>query len=481
MNSDLGVKIGLEIHVQMTSLKTKLFCSCSSDYRSSPPNTNVCPVCLGLPGALPVVNAEAIKKALAVAIALKMDYSRTIYWARKHYFYPDLPKNYQITQYEGKGTQSFARNGRLEIEVGGRKKVIRIRRINIEEDPGRIVYPGGSMTTSRYVLVDYNRSGIALLEIVTEPDFNSAEEVIAFLKKLRSLLEHLDVADFSLEGSMRADVNISVGGGCRVEVKNIGSISEIERAILYEVARQKSAIARGEEVRMETRHWDPERRVTVAVRVKETEEDYKYMPDPNLPPIEITDEMLREVLESMPELPEERMERYVREYGLPKYLASVLVSRKALCDYFDAVVSKVKVKPEKAASYIVNDLLGWIPEEDPRRLWKLIPPEKTIKVLNMLGEGRITIKMAKEMIPKLIEGRDPEDIVREMGWEVIRDENYIRSIVLKVVRENPRVIEDARRNKRAIQYIIGRVLEETGKKADPRIVYRVVREIVFSS
>ncbi len=469
-----GVKIGLEIHVQMTSLKTKLFCSCSSDYRGAPPNTHVCPVCLGLPGSLPVVNKEAIKKALAVALALNMEISSRVCWARKHYFYPDLPKNYQITQYEGKGTTSFAKNGRLEINVDGEKKVVRIRRINIEEDPGRIVYPTGSMLTSPYVLVDYNRSGIALLEIVTEPDFRDEREVVAFLKKLRSLLEHLDVTDFSLEGSMRADVNISIAGGPRVEVKNIGSITEIEKAIRYEIARQRAMLARGESVRMETRHWDPERKVTVAVRMKETEEDYRYMPDPNLPSIEITSEIINEVKNSMPELPEERAARYVREHGVSEYLASVLVSRKALCDYFDEVLKRTSIEPEKAAAYIVNDLLGWIPEEDPRKLWSLIPPERTAKVLNMLVKRRITIKMAKEMIPLMLKGEEPEEIVKKMGWEVLRDEREIERIVMEVFNENPKAVEDARRNKKAIQFLVGQVLRKTDKKADPKIVYEVI-------
>ncbi len=475
MSQNNDVLIGLEIHVQMTKLKTKLFCNCSSDYRRSSPNTNVCPVCLGLPGSLPVVNKEAVKKALQVALALKMKVANKVIWSRKHYFYPDLPKNYQITQYEGKGTTSIAVNGVLDYEYSNKRMKARIRRINIEEDPGKIVYPTGSMLTSKYVLVDYNRSGIALLEIVTEPDFHTPEQVSSFIKKLRTLLEHLDIADFDLEGSMRVDVNISVKGGSRTEVKNIGSISEIENAIRYEVLRQKNLVEKGLTNRMETRHWDPLRKVTVAVRIKETEEDYRYMPDPNLPPLIINEDYLDELRKSLPELPDARKKRYVKKYGLTDYLATVLVSDKKLADYFDIVIKGTCIDPYKAASYIVNDLLGWIPSEEPSLLWDKIPPETTIEVLELLREGKITIKMAKEMIPELIEGKKPSQIIKDRGWtETIREDEAILGIISEVFEENPKAVEDARRNKRAIQYLVGLVMKKTQGKADPRKTYELI-------
>jgi aspartyl-tRNA(Asn)/glutamyl-tRNA(Gln) amidotransferase subunit B len=474
----MEARIGLEVHVQMTTLKTKLFCGCSSDYRNKPPNTNVCPVCLGLPGALPVVNEEAIKKGLRVAIALNMHITDKIEWVRNHYFYPDLPKNYQITQYEGRGMKSFAKNGELWYRYNNEYKRARIRRINIEEDPGKIVYPTGSMLTSKYALIDYNRSGIALLEIVTEPDFSEPEEVVSFLKELRILLEYLEISNFDLEGAMRADVNISVGGGTRVEVKNIGSLSDIAQAIRYEVARQKSLIEKGMSTKMETRHWDPIRKVTVAVRRKESVEDYRYMPDPNLPPYIITKQLLEQTRKSLPELPREKLERYMREYGLTQYMSTILTNSRRLSEYFEKVIGKTGVEPYKAASYIVNDLLGWIPGEDPNILWEKVPPERTAEVLEMLRKKQITIKMAKEMVPYLVEGLEPAKVIEKKGWvkKVSREE--IANIVREVLREKPSIIEDIKRNKRAIQHVIGEVLRRTGGRAEPKTVYEVVWEII---
>jgi len=407
-----------------------------------------------------------------------MEIAPRVYWARKHYFYPDLPKNYQITQYEGKGTISLAKNGFLEISVDGVKRRIGIRRVNIEEDPGRIVYPTGSMLTSKYVLVDYNRSGIPLLEIVTEPDFTSEREVEAFLYKVRSILEHLEVTDFTLEGAIRVDVNISVGGGERVEVKNLSSISDTVQAIKYERERQRDALRKGLPVRRETRHWDPVRKVTIAIRAKEREEDYRYMPDPNLPPIPITKELLDSIRERMPELPEVRMQRLIEEHKLTPYLAGVLVSRKALSDYYERVVQLSGVKGDKVASYIVNDLLGWIPEESPSLLWQKIPPEVASKVVVMLERGEITIKMAKEMVPELLKGRDPEEIVRERGWSVLRDERLLREVVREVFEENERAVLDALTNRRAVQYLVGRAMEKTQKRADPRLLFKIVESML---
>lgn len=470
--------LGLEMHFQVTSVKTKLFCSCSADYRGKPPNTNVCPVCLGMPGALPKPNRAVVEKALMVALAFNMEISPVLSWARKHYFYPDLPKSYQITQYDGKGVMSLARGGRIEVEVGGVKRVFRLRRLNIEEDPARLVHPTGSALTSPYVLVDFNRSGVPLLEIVTEPDFSSEVEVEAFLKKVRSVLEHLNVTDFSLEGALRVDVNISVDGGERVEIKNLNSISDIIQAIRYERERQLDALRKNIPIRRETRHWDPIRRVTFPLRRKEVEEDYRYMPDPNLPPLKITRELLEKLRREMPELPDAKLRRLVEEHGLSPYLANVLVSRRALSSYYERVVELSGVKGDLVASYIVNDLLGWVPEESPEKLWKLVPPDVAAKVIKMLSEGLITIKMAKEIIPDLLSGRDPEAVVTERGWRVVRDVEELRSVVRQVFAENEKAVRDALRNKRAIQHLIGKAMERTGKRADPRVLRAIVEEML---
>jgi len=272
-NPASNVKIGLEVHVQLTSLKTKLFCGCSSDYRGKEPNTLVCPVCLGLPGSLPVLNRKAVEYAVMAALALNCKLSNRMLFFRKNYFYPDLPKNFQITQYDRAGGVPLAKDGYLYIEHEGRRKKIRISRVHLEEDPGRLVHLG-PIDHSPYTLVDYNRSGIALLEIVTEPDIRSPREARVFLQKLRSILEHLGIFDGSLEGSLRCDANISLAGGTRVEVKNISSFKEVERALSFEITRQKGLLEKGIAVKRETRHWDETRRVTVSLRTKETEQDY---------------------------------------------------------------------------------------------------------------------------------------------------------------------------------------------------------------
>ena len=469
----LPARIGLEIHVQLTSLRTKLFCSCSADYRRSPPNTHVCPVCLGLPGALPVVNRKAVEHAIAVCLALNGEVAERLVFERKHYFYPDLPKNYQITQY----SEPICRNGFVEVAVAGRTKRIRIRRINLEEDPGRIVYPAGSPLTSPYVLVDYNRSGVALLEIVTEPDMETPEEAVAFLEKLRSILEHLGVCDCGLEAAMRVDANVSVEGGERVEVKNIGSVKEVEKALTYEIVRQSQAIMRGERVRRETRHWDPIRKVTVPARVKEYEEDYRYMPDPNLPPTPIPRRLVEEVKARLPELPDARVKRFVSQYGLREETAKVLVyTSKVLADFFEDVVKLYPANPQRTANYIVNDLLNWLKDEDLKPLYTRVRPEHVAKLMKLLDEGVISIRQAKEMAEHIVrKGADPEELARQ-GMTRIADENLLRKIVREVFEENPKAVKDALEKPKAVNFLVGMVMRKTRGRADPKLARRLVLE-----
>ncbi|MEM2849762.1 MAG: Asp-tRNA(Asn)/Glu-tRNA(Gln) amidotransferase subunit GatB, partial [Candidatus Bathyarchaeia archaeon] len=325
------VKIGLEVHCQLTSLKSKLFCSCPTDYRGKPPNTNVCPVCMGEPGTLPVLNKEALRSAVMIALALHSDISRFTYFTRKNYFYPDMAKNFQISQYDGVGGAPLAKGGYVVLNNG---KTVRIRRIQLEEDPARLVYEG-SIDTAPSALVDYNRHGITLVEIVTEPDMSSPEEARFFLQKLRSILEHLGVFDGELEGAMRCDANISLEGGVRVEIKNISSYKEVERALMFEITRQSSLLSRGIKIARETRFWDERRRITVSLRTKETEEDYRYFPEPDLPPIVLSDEYLDEVKRKLPMLPDERRRIFVEKYGVSEQNADVLVNDKALADFFE--------------------------------------------------------------------------------------------------------------------------------------------------
>jgi aspartyl-tRNA(Asn)/glutamyl-tRNA(Gln) amidotransferase subunit B len=465
--------IGLEIHVQITSLKTKLFCNCSADYRSAPPNTHVCPVCLGLPGALPVVNQEAIEKAIQVCLALNGKVASKVRFDRKHYFYPDLPKNYQITQY----LEPICVDGWVELETGKGVKRVRIRRINLEEDPGRIVYPGGSPVNSPYVLIDYNRSGIALLEIVTEPDMTTPEEAYLFLEKLRSILEHLGVCDCGLEGAMRVDANVSIKGGERVEVKNIGSFSEVRRALAYELTRQRDLILKGLKVKRETRHWDPVRKVTLPARTKETEEDYRYMPDPNLPPIPVSSELVEKLRQALPELPDARMKRLAKQYGIPLNVARVLVTRKVLADFFEDAARIYTRDYRRMANYLVNDLLNWLKDEDLRGLYRKVLPRHLAKVMELLDKGVISIRQAKEMAEYIAkQGKDPEALVKELGYEKITDESLLKRIVDEVFHENPKAVRDALENPKAVNFLVGMVMRKTRGKADPTITRRLVEE-----
>ena len=470
----MSAKIGLEVHVQLTALKTKLFCSCPSDYRNKPPNTNVCPVCLGLPGALPLLNEKAVELATAVCLALNGKVSSKIVFARKHYHYPDLPKGFQISQYTALGSSPVCIGGHVRVNVDGKEKVIRIRRAQLEEDPGRLVWPQGF--SSRYVLVDYNRSGVALLEIVTEPDMSDPKEARAFLEKLRSILEHLGVCDCSLEGSMRADANVSVEGGERVEVKNIGSPKEVERALAFEIARQKTVIKQGGRVVRETRHWDSGKRVTISSRTKEVEADYRYMPEPNIPPYSISRELVERVREGLPELPDERAKRFVQEYGLSEYLAKVLTSSKVLADTFESV-AKFVGDYQRVANFLVVEYLRRVKELN-LELGEGLKAEHLKDLFKLVDSGRLTWNQAKEVVfPEMLRsGKSPTEIAKEMGLFVIRDEDRLKEIVKKVIRNNPKAVQDAKRSKKAINFLVGQVMKETRGKADPKVVRKLIEE-----
>ncbi|RLI00285.1 Asp-tRNA(Asn)/Glu-tRNA(Gln) amidotransferase GatCAB subunit B [Candidatus Bathyarchaeota archaeon] len=467
--------MGLEIHVQLTSLKSKLFCGCPSDYRGKEPNTNVCPVCLGLPGTLPVVNKKAVEYAVMAAAALNCKINHKILFFRKNYFYPDLPKNFQISQYDRAGGLPIGTDGYVEIKVKNAKKKVRIGRVHLEEDPGRLTYLG-PIDRSPYTLVDYNRSGIALLEIVTLPDLNSPKEARILLRKLRSILEHLGVFDGSLEGAMRCDANVSIEGGSRVEIKNISSFKEVERALTYEIIRQRDLLSKERRVLRETRHWDERRRVTISLRTKEEEQDYRYFPEPDLPVFLLDDTFIKNVVSSMPELPDARIERFKKMYGLPEYDAEVLVADKRIADFFEECV-KLYNQPKKISNWVMSDVLRYLYENNLEIHESKLSPKHLVEMIKMIDEGEISGKIAKKVLPEMIvTGKDPREIVKEKNLLRISSIQEIKALIKTVFEENRKAVEDALKDEKAIHFLVGQVMRKTRGRADPELTHNLIKE-----
>jgi len=470
------VRIGLEVHVQFTSLETKLFCGCSSDYKGKDPNTMTCPVCLGIPGSLPVLNETAVEYAVMAALALNCKVSERMFFFRKNYYYPDMPKNFQISQYDKAGGVPLAVDGFLNIDVGkNKKKKIRIGRVHLEEDPGRLVHQG-AIDTSPYTLVDYNRAGITLLEVVTEPDLDSPKEARVFLQKLRSIFEHLGIFSGRLEGSMRCDANISIIGGTRVEVKNISSFKEVERALGFEIMRQKNLVKKGLAVKLETRHWDETRRVTVSLRTKEEEHDYRYFPEPDLVPIVITHNFIAEVKNRMPELPDARINRFVEDYNLPRYDAEVLVSDKALADFFEKSVQSYN-QPKEISNWMMSDLLRNLYENNIELPESKISPEHLIEMIKLIEKGVISGKIGKRILPEmLLTGKRASQIIEEKSLVKIGSRDDLTDSVEKVFADNPTCVQDALTDKSAVHFLVGQLMKATRGKADPQLANQMIQE-----
>ncbi|SHO46505.1 Aspartyl/glutamyl-tRNA(Asn/Gln) amidotransferase subunit B [Nitrosotalea sinensis] len=463
-------RIGLEIHCQLTKLESKLFCSCKAEYRNLEPNTNICPVCVGLPGSLPMLNKKAVEKAAMISLALGCKIPEQIGFFRKNYFYPDLPKNFQITQYNAYGPTSIGSDGKIEIEG----KQIRIRRIQLEEDPGRLVYEGKSMLT----LVDYNRAGTPLVEIVTEPDFETPKQVRVFLNVLADLVENIGVGDPYLEGAMRVDGNISEGDGNRVEIKNVGSFRDIEKALHFEITRQQSLVERGIEVAAETRHWDEARRITVSSRSKEEEQDYRYLPESDIPIVNIKSQTVNKIKDQMPESIVAKRERYITKYGIPAQVADVLSSDRFYSDLFDKSHNEKNAK--EVSNIITTDLMGFADTRE-KKLELKISPQHISDLADAITTNKITRNSGKLALQEMVKtGKSLADVISSLDLGHVSDVGSIEKIIDEVFKEEEKAVAEARQNPATINYLVGKVMRKTKGKADPTTTLEILRKKLSS-
>lgn len=468
--------IGLEVHVELAT-KTKIFCGCSTAFGGAP-NTHTCPVCTGMPGSLPVLNKEVVNKAIAVGLATNCKITQNCKFDRKNYFYPDNPQNYQISQLY----YPICRDGKVEIEVDGQKKYIGIHEIHMEEDAGKLIHDPYTDSS----LVDFNRSGVPLIEIVSEPDMRSAEEVIAYLDKLRTTIQYLGASDCKLnEGSMRADVNLSireVGAtefGTRTEMKNLNSFKAIARAIENERERQIDLLEAGKEVIQETRRWDDAKEYSYAMRSKEDAQDYRYFPDPDLVPIIISDEWLEEIRKAQPEFKEEKKARYQEEFGLPEYDADILTGTKKLADLFEETVA-LGANPKKASNWLMVETMRLLKEQEMDAEDIRFSAENLAKLIKLADSQAINSTVAKEVFEKIFaEDIDPDKYVEEKGLKTVNDEGALRSTIEQVIADNPQSVEDYRNGKeKAIGFLVGQTMKAMKGKANPGMVNQILKELL---
>ena len=481
---DLTVVIGLEVHVQLETA-TKIFCGCSTDLEDADPNTHTCPVCLGLPGSLPVLNEGAVEAAVRVGKAIDADIPEQTRFHRKNYYYPDLPKNFQISQYDA----PICQDGELEFSVEGERRTVGIERAHLEEDPGSLQHAGGNIDTADYTLVNYNRAGVPLMEIVTEPDFRDATEVRAFLAKLEEVLEYLGIFDATRDGSLRIDANLSLVDASeveedgsidqdvledanRTEVKNISSHKGAQKALAYEAQRQKNAVQRGREVEQETRHWDESRGITVSMRSKEEEKDYRYFREADLPPLEVSH--WKEEL-SIPELPDARRERFGEEYGLNEEAASKLTTTKQVADFYEDLASEFD--PDLVATWVADELLGELNYRDMAITDVADRLDEIERLVELVATEEITAKNARETVLRgmLDDGDDPDTIVDHEGLgKTQRDE--LQGAVEEAIEDNPDAVDDYHEGEGgAINFLVGQVMQKTGGSADPGDVNELLR------
>ena len=474
---DYEAVIGLEVHAELLT-QSKVFCGCSAKF-GAPPNQNTCPVCLGMPGALPVLNRRAVEFAIRAGLATHCTIANDSRWARKNYFYPDLPKGYQISQYE----LPVCRGGRIDIETDAGTRSIRLTRIHMEEDTGKNIHDAHGDAS----LVDFNRCGVPLLEIVSEPDIRAAQEAGAYLRKLRTILQYLEICDGNMEeGSFRCDANVSIRKrgttelGTKVEIKNMNSFRNVERAIEFELKRQAQTLDEGGRLLQETRLWDPDREVTRSMRSKEFAHDYRYFPEPDLLPLRVSDAWIDEVQRALPELPDARRARFVRDYGLPAYDAEVLTMRRDIADYYEAAVSHHR-NPKALSNWVMGDILRIIRE---RKLdnalvihdWP-VPPERLAAMVELIDSGEISGKIAKAVFEEMVStGKTPVQIVDEQGLKQISDEGPIIAAVEQVIAANPDKVAEYRNGKdKLFGFFVGQVMKATQGKANPQKLNELLR------
>ena len=468
--------IGLEVHVELAT-KTKIFCGCSTAFGGAP-NTHTCPVCTGMPGSLPVLNKQVVEYAAAIGLATNCEITQVCKFDRKNYFYPDNPQNYQISQLY----LPIARNGYVEIEVGEQKKKIRIHEMHMEEDAGKLVHDEWDDTS----LVDYNRSGVPLVEIVSEPDMRSADEVMAYLEKLRLIIQYLGASDCKLqEGSMRADVNLSVREvgasefGTRTEMKNLNSFKAIARAIDGERQRQIDLIEAGRAVVQETRRWDDNKESSHAKRSKEDAQDYRYFPEPDLVPIVISDEWIAEIKARQPEFRTEKLERYNREFDIPRYDAEIITNSKKMADIFEATTA-ICGKPKKVANWLMVETLRLLKERGQEPEDICFAPEHLAKLIELTEAGTINSSVAKEVFEKIFdENVDPEKYVEEKGLKIVQDDGALEEVLKKVIADNPQAVADYKGGKeKALGALVGQTMKAMKGKANPGAVNKKLREML---
>lgn len=470
--------IGLEVHTELQT-KTKIFCSCRTSFGADP-NTNVCPVCLGLPGVLPVLNKKVLEYAVRAGLALNCEISRFSKFDRKNYYYPDLPKNFQTSQFD----LPICEHGYLDVEVEGEKRRIRITRAHMEEDAGKLVHHGTSITDSDYSLVDYNRTGTPLLEIVSEPDMRSAKEAVAYMEKMRAILQYVGISDCRMEeGSLRCDANVSVRPvgqkelGTKTEIKNINSFKGVERAIEYEAMRQAELLEDGGKVVQETRTWDEKEGVTKSMRTKEEANDYRYFPEPDLVPFTVSDEYIENIRKSLPELPDARKERYMKEFGLSSEDAVFMTNDKATADYFEAAVD-AGADPKACVNWLMGEFASQLSTDGIEIAKAPVSTENLAALLKLISKGTISGKIAKKVFATMWkEGGNPEEIVKAQGLVQISDTAELSKLVDEVVGKNPKAVEDFKAGKKkAVGALVGQIMKATKGKANPRVINELLNK-----